>query len=295
MSAVAPTDLVPDPAPATARSRAIAGWPPALKIGAAIAVLLALLAIFGPLLLPDPNMQDLNDSYLPPLSDGHVLGTDPLGRDLLSWIASSLRVSAIVSISVVLIAGVIGVLVGLVAGYVGGFIDSALMRLADLQLAIPPLLLFVAASAVVGRSIPVMIVLLSIPSWVPYARVVRTQALVERERASVAAARLAGTSHLRILLGQLLPAIRGLVVVLASLQLGWILLWEAALAFVGLGLTPPTTSLGYMIAQGRDAINDAWWVVVFPGVALVLLVLASNLIGDGLRDQIDVDVEVIDA
>jgi peptide/nickel transport system permease protein len=253
------------------------------------------LALLGPLLLVEPNAQDLNESYAPPGTAGHVLGTDPLGRDVLSWIASSLRISALVAVTVVLVAGSVGVLVGLLAGYFGGPLDGLLMRLVDLQLAIPPLLLFVAAAAVAGRSVSTLIVLLCIPSWVPYARVVRTRMQVVRERASIKAARLAGVGHGEILLRHLLPDARGLVIVLASLQLGWILLWEAAVSFVGIGVQPPQTSLGFMIAQGRDALAEAWWVVAFPGLALALLVLASNLLGDGLRDAFDVDVELVEA
>ncbi|HZV74386.1 MAG TPA: ABC transporter permease [Conexibacter sp.] len=270
-------------------------WPTSLVVGVAIVVAAAVLALLGPLLLPDPNHQDLLTAALPPLSAGHPLGTDALGRDVLAWIASSIRISALVAVSVVTVAALVGVAVGLLAGYVGGAFDALLMRLVDLQLAIPPLLLFICAASVVGRSLLVIIVLLAIPSWVPYARVVRTRVLVERERASVAAARLAGASHLGVLVRELLPATRSLVIVLASLQLGWILLWETALSFVGIGVHPPSTSFGYMIAQGRDALAQQWWVVAFPGLVLALLVLASNLIGDGLGEQLDVEVEVTDA
>jgi peptide/nickel transport system permease protein len=269
--------------------------PPSLKAAIALFAAAALLGGLGPLLLVDPNAQDLNAAFAPPGSAGHPLGADPLGRDVLSWIASSLRISALIAVTVVLVAATVGVLVGLLAGYLGGALDALLMRLVDLQLAIPPLLLFVAAAAVAGRSVPTLIVLLCIPSWVPYARVVRTRVQVERERASIKGARLAGVGHAEILWRHLLPATRGLVIVLASLQLGWILLWEAAVSFVGIGVQPPQTSLGYMIAQGRDALAQAWWVVAFPGLVLALLVLASNLLGDGLRDALDVDVEVIEA
>jgi peptide/nickel transport system permease protein len=275
----------------SARSRRA---PAALLVAVGIIGTAACIAIVGPLVMVEPNKQDLLDAYVPPLTGGHLLGTDPLGRDVASWIASSLRTSAIVSVSVVVVAAVVGVIVGLIAGYFGGVFDSLLMRLVDLQLAIPPLLLFVAAAAVVGRSLLVIIVLLCIPSWVPYARVVRTRVQVERERSSIAAARLGGVGHAAVLARHLLPATRGLVIVLASLQLGWILLWEAALSFVGIGVHPPSTSLGYMISQGRDSLAEAWWVVAFPGLALALLVLASNLLGDGLRDAFDVDVELVD-
>jgi peptide/nickel transport system permease protein len=282
------------PAAVSRRARG-ARWPLALRIALVIVGAAVVLSVIGAVALPDPNQQDLANSAMPPLTAGHPLGTDSLGRDVLAWIASSLRISAVVSISVVVIAGCIGVFVGLVAGYAGGAFDALLMRVVDVQLAIPPLLLFICAAAVVGRSVLVIVVLLAIPSWVPYARVVRGRVLVERERASVAAARLAGASHLAILWRELLPAARSVVIVLASLQLGWILLWEAALSFVGIGVHPPSTSLGYLIAQGRDQLAQQWWVVVFPGLVLALLVLASNLLGDGLREVFDVDVEVTEA
>src|SRR5262249_35595407 len=162
-------------------------------------------ALIGPLFLPDPNDQDLMTAALPPLSAGHPLGTDALGRDVLAWIASSIKVSALVSLSVVGIASVVGVAVGLLAGYAGGAWDAFLRRVVARRRGIPPLLLLICAASVVGRSLLIIIVLLAIPSWVPYARVVRTRVLVERERASVAAARLAGASHLSVLVRDLLP------------------------------------------------------------------------------------------
>jgi peptide/nickel transport system permease protein len=168
------------------------------------------------------------------------------------------------------------------------------MRTVDLQLAIPPLLLFIAAAAAVGNSQTTLILLVSVVSWVTYARLVRTQILIEKQRASISAARLAGVGHTRIVVRHLLPSIGSVVLVVASLQLGYVLLWEASLAFVNLGVEPPATSLGFLIAQGRTTLAQAWWVVVFPGVMLALLLLAANLVGDGLRDRYGVEAEVID-
>lgn len=269
-------------------------WPGALRLGVAILAVAFAFALVGPAFLPDPSAQDLETAYLGPGSAGHPLGTDPLGRDVLAWIAAGIRTAGVIGLAVVTLSALIGLVIGLVAGYAGGLVDSVLMRLVDLQLAIPPLLLFITAAAVLGTDPLTLIVLLSVASWVPYARVVRAQVQIERERASIVAARLAGLGVGRVLVRHLLPATASTVVVLASLQLGFVLLWESALSFVGLGVQPPSHSLGFLIAQGRDALVEAWWVVVFPGLALMALVLAGNLVGDGLRDRLDVDAELFD-
>lgn len=266
----------------------------ALAVGAGIFAAALLLALAGALFMVDPNKQNLDDAFAPPFSAGHPLGTDALGRDVLSWIAHSVTTSLKIAIATVVLSAIIGVATGLVSAYAGGFLDALLMRAVDLQLAIPPLLLFIAAAAVVGNSQPTLILLLSVVSWVTYARLVRTQILVEKRRASVAAARLAGVGHVGIIVRHLLPSVLSPVLVIGSLQLGFVLLWEASLAFVNLGVQPPATSLGFLIAQGRTTVAQAWWVVVFPGAMLALLLLAANLVGDGLRDRFGVDAEVIE-
>jgi peptide/nickel transport system permease protein len=266
----------------------------ALAVGLGIFAAALLLALLGTLVMQDPNQQDLESAFAPPLSDGHLLGTDSLGRDVLSWIAHSITTSLKIGLVIVVISAVVGVAVGVVSAYAGGVLDALLMRTVDLQLAIPPLLLFMAAAAIVGNSQTTLIVLISVVSWVTYARMVRTQVLVEKQRASVAAARLAGVGHVRILVRHLLPSVGSIVLVIASLQLGFVLLWEASLAFVNMGVQPPAASLGFLIAQGRTTLAQAWWVVVFPGVMLALLLLAANLVGDGLRDRLGVDAEVMD-
>jgi peptide/nickel transport system permease protein len=263
-----------------------------LRLGAGLLGALVVLAIVGHFVLVDPQLQNLADSYLLPGSPGHPLGTDALGRDMLSWCLAGVFTSLRVSLGVVVLSAVVGGTVGLVAGYAGGTTDAVLMRLSDLQLSVPPLPLFIAASAVISNTMLSLIVLLSIVGWVPYARLVRARTLVERGRGYVAAARLAGTPAWRILLVHLLPTIFTEVAVLASLQAGIVLLWEAGLSFLGLGLQPPYTSLGFMISQGRTVLADAWWIVAMPGIVIVLLVLAFNLIGDGLRDAFKVDVDV---
>ena len=264
-----------------------------LRLGTALLVALVLFGVVGLFALPDPNAQDLNDAYARPGSADHPLGADALGRDILAWVSHGILTSLAVSASVVLLSALIGVVIGLTAGYTGGLADGLLMRVVDLQLAIPPLLLFIAASAVVGNEFWTLVLLLAVVGWVAYARIVRSEVLAERERSYVAAARLAGAPLPRVLFVHLLPATATLIIVLASLQAGIVLLWESGLSFLGLGLQPPTASLGFMISQGRSDLVEAWWIVTFPGIAIVLLVLAFNLLGDGLRDAFHLDVNVL--
>lgn len=265
---------------------------PSLRAGAGLLAMLLLFSLATSLFGVNPNHQDLNATYAPPGTAGHMLGTDPLGRDVLSWIGGGIRVGLMIGLAVATIAAFVGTLVGLLAGYTGGrATDSLLMRLVDLQLAVPPLLLFIAAAAVISPSMTSIVLLLAIPSWVPYARLVRTAVLSERERGYVAAARLAGTSHVRIIAGHLLPACASLIVIMFSLQVGYVLLWESALSFLGLGVQPPSTSLGFLISQGQEDLLGSWWVAALPGLTIMLMVLSFNLIGDGLRDVLRPDVE----
>ncbi|MGI6877086.1 MULTISPECIES: ABC transporter permease [Amycolatopsis] len=260
-----------------------------LRAGATLLGVLAFGAVVARILPVDPNTQDLAESYLPPLSGGHVLGTDVLGRDLLAWCAYGVATSLTVALMVVLISTFVGVLVGAYAAYMGGWVDAVLMRLVDLQLAVPPLLIFLAASMLIQPSFATMVVLLSSVGWVPYARLVRANVLVDRERGYVAAARLAGTRRIGILFGHLIPAAATPIIVYASLHIGFVVLSESALSFLGLGFQPPTASLGYMISQGRDQLVGSWWIATVPGLVIILLVVSANLIGDGLRDRFHLD------
>jgi peptide/nickel transport system permease protein len=247
--------------------------------------MLVLLAagVFGPMFLPNPNNENLAQGLLPPGTDGHLFGTDQLGRDVFTWVINGIRTSFIISSCVVGIGAVVGVSLGLYAGYFGGWVDNGIMRLVDLQLAVPPLLLFIAAAASFQPSMLTLIILLALVSWIPYARVVRARALSERESGFVAASRLAGSSHKRVLATHLLPVVSTIPIVIISLQFGYVLLWESGLSFLGLGVNPPQASLGYMIAQGREVLSTAWWVVVFPGLTILLIVVAANVLGEGLR------------
>jgi peptide/nickel transport system permease protein len=260
-----------------------------LRAGSLLLAALLLVSVVSAFTLDDPNRQDLLASYASPGADGHLFGTDALGRDVFAWCAAGVRTALVVSLGVVALSALVGVTVGLVAGYVGGPLDALLMRLVDLQLAIPPLLLFIAVAVVVRGGMLTVILLLSAIGWLPYARIVRTRTVAMRGSAYVDAARLAGVRAPVILVRHLLPQSATLVFVLASLQAGIVLLWESGLSFLGLGLSPPTTSLGFLVSQGRGDLADAWWIVTFPGLTIVLLVLAFNLIGDGLRDRFNVD------
>jgi peptide/nickel transport system permease protein len=265
---------------------------PTLRLGLVILLTMVAVGVLGKVALPDAEQQDLAKAFAAPGSAGHPLGTDQLGRDVLAWISDGIWVALGVAIGVVVLSAIVGVAVGLVAGYFGGIADMGLMRLVDLSLAIPPLILFLAAAAVLRTTMVTLILLISSVMWLPYARLVRSATLVEREQGYVITARLGGASRTRILFGHLLPGVSTVVLVLASLQCGYVLLWESGLSFLGLGIRPPQHSLGYIIAQGRGTLEQAWWVVVLPGAALAMLVLACNLVGDGLRDLIHQDVEV---
>jgi peptide/nickel transport system permease protein len=231
-----------------------------------------------------PAYQNLAASLVGPGSAGHVLGTDPLGRDVFAWVGSGIRTSFEVSLAVVCLSAIVGSAIGIIAGYVGGWLDAVLMRLADIQLSVPPLVLFIAASAVVANSFPSLVILLSIVGWVPYARLCRARVLTQRERGYVLAARLAGRRRGAIVLLHLLPGVVSEITVLASLQAGMVLVWEAGLSFLGLGLQPPYVSLGFLMAEGKGVISQAWWVAAFPGLTLATMVLGFNLTGDSLRD-----------
>jgi peptide/nickel transport system permease protein len=282
----------PRPGPsARVRERAIR-WhrlPISLRIGLSMLALLMAASLLGLVVGEDPTQQNLADVNAPPGSPGYSLGSDPLGRNVLAWTLGGIRTAVLVSAGVVLLSGLIGVSIGLVTGYFGRAVDAILMRLADLMLAVPPILLFLAASAVITINTVSLILLFTVAAWVPYARTVRASVLAERSRAHVSAARLAGSGHVRIMAIHLLPSAITAVLVVGSLQFGYVMLWESGLSFLGLGLQPPTTSLGFMISQGRDTMTTTWWLVVVPGVALSLLVIAMNMIGDGLRDLFDVE------
>ena len=258
---------------------------------ALLAVVLA--GVFAPLLVPrDPGTQKTDVRLEGPglvFEEGTVaiLGTDQLGRDVLSRAIFGIRASLFVGISGVLLAGLLGVGLGLIAGYFGGPWDMAIMRLADIQLAFPGILMALALTAALGPSVRNLIVALTVTGWVLYARLVRGVVLSVKEREFVEGARALGASNSRIVLRHVLPNVISPVVIVAALDLGRMILAESSLSFLGLGIQPPTPSWGSMIADGRSYLFNAWWVSTFPGLFLAVTVMVIALLGDAVRDSLD--------
>jgi peptide/nickel transport system permease protein len=266
---------------------------PGLAIGLVIVVAIGLIAVLAPLISPhDPLAQHLTDRLKPPVwlpggSSTYLLGTDQTGRDLLSRIIWGSRTSLVIGLASVALGALIGVSSGLVAGYRGGWLDLVIGRLADIQQAIPFLILALAVIAVVGSSILNLIVVLGIGSWLYYFRVTRGEVLSVRQRPYIEAARAAGVGDRRILSRHVLPNIAGSIAVIVTLQIPQVILFTAALTFLGLGVPPPTPEWGALIYDGRDYLQTAWWLTVEPATILVVFVLGVNLLGDALRDELD--------
>jgi peptide/nickel transport system permease protein len=240
----------------------------------------------------DPTEQDITNRLRAPGSQdaagrAHLLGTDHLGRDILARMIFGARPALMVGFAAVAISGVLGMMVGLLSGYFGGLIDDVFMRLADVQLAFPFILLAIAVIGVLGPSLPVIIVVIGVSSWVVYARVVRGAVLSLREREFVQAALALGSRDGRVLLRHILPNAFTPWLVVATLDMARVIVIESALSFLGLGVQPPTPTWGGMLADGRVYISTAWWLATFPGLAILVTVLGINLFGDGLRDTLD--------
>jgi peptide/nickel transport system permease protein len=264
-----------------------------VAVGGGIVALIFVLAVLAPVISPhDPLAQVLVDRLKPPAwlpggSPAYVLGTDAVGRDLLSRILWGARTSLEIGVLSVLIGASIGVSAGLLAGYRGGWVDIVIGRLADIQQAIPLLILALAIIAVVGSSILNLVVVLGVGSWLYYFRVVRGEVLSVRERPYIDAARAVGVGDRRLLLRHVLPNVVGSIVVIVTLEIPQVILFTAGLTFLGLGVPPPTPEWGRLIFDGRDYLQSAWWLTVEPAVVLVLFVLGVNLLGDALRDRLD--------
>ncbi len=297
MAAVAVAAPTPPPAAGDSSPVRVAlrriGRDPAAVIGAAIVLVVAICALFTPLIVhADPNAQDLAATLQPPAwlaggSRAHLLGTDNLGRDLLTRIVWGARVSAIVGLAVVAIGGTIGIGAGLLAGYRRGWVDALIARITDVQLAFPLVLLAVAIVAVVGPGLGTVIAAIGLTSWVQYVRVIRAETLSLREREFVAAAQASGATSGRIVLRHLLPNVASASIVLATFEIARAVVLESSLSFLGLGVPPTTPSWGGMLADGRQYLDTAWWVALFPGLAIMTAVMGVNLLGDGLRDALD--------
>ncbi len=262
-------------------------------VGASIVVAVALMALLAPLISPhDPLAQVLTDRLKPPAwlpggSPAYLLGTDANGRDILSRIIWGSRTSIEIGVLSVALGAAIGVTSGLLAGYRGGWIDLVVGRLADIQQAIPFLILALAVIAVVGSSILNLILVLGAGSWLYYHRVVRGEVLAVRKRPYIEAARAVGAGDGRILGRHILPNIAGSIIVIVTLEIPQVILFTAGLTFLGLGVPPPTPEWGRLIFEGRDYLQTAWWLTLAPATFLVITVLGVNLLGDGLRDRLD--------
>jgi peptide/nickel transport system permease protein len=258
-------------------------------IGVILITALVLMALTAPLIAPhDPKAQDLRARLRPPVwvkagTWNHVLGTDQLGRDILSRVIWGSRVSLLVGTAVVLVAGTFGVVMGLLAGYRGGRTDSFIMRWIDTQVAFPGLLLALIILAVIGPSMATLIIVLSLNGWMVYGRMTRSAVLSVRQTAYVEAAEIIGCSGRRVIFRHILPNLTSPLLTLAILEFARIVLAEAALSFLGLGIQPPATSWGLDVATGKDYLFRAWWLVTMPGVGIAVTVLAINLVASWMR------------
>ncbi|MCC7368980.1 MAG: ABC transporter permease [Chloroflexi bacterium] len=283
---------VPPPATTVAvRRRRRISLPPSAWLGLGMTLFVVVLAILAPLLAPyPPNDQELMRSLAPPFwleggSFASPLGADYQGRDLLSRLLFGARTSLLVGVSAVLIAGLIGAPLGLVAGYFGGGVDEVLMRLADAQLALPPIVLAIGILTMTGSTLPTIVAVLGVIGWVQYARVVRGQTLTLKEREFILAARVCGATDRRIIFRHIFPNTLGPMLVIATVNVSGMILAEASLSFLGIGIRPPTAAWGTMLSEGREVFGTAWWNAVFPGLAIVWTVFGINLLGDAWQQR----------
>jgi len=256
--------------------------------GVVLFVAVVFAASIGPSLVPyDPNRNDINVRLKPPLTPGHVLGTDALGRDLLARLIFGARISLLMCSVSVLLGMVIGVGIGLLAGFAGGWVDAVLMRLVDAQLAFPFIILALVIVTAIPPSVSTLILLLVLSAWVLFARTVRGSVLKEINREYVQGAVVLGASKLRIALKYVLPNLIPTIAVIASLELAALIMFEATLSFLGVGIQPPTPSWGGMMLEGQVYMRTAWWITTLPGVAIFIATLSLNLVSEGLRDILD--------
>ncbi|MEW5866639.1 MAG: nickel transporter permease [Bacillota bacterium] len=266
------------------------GRNPLTRAALIVVIGLVVVAIFAPLLAPYPEhargLANPREKLLPP-SLAHPFGTDELGRDVLSRVIFGTRISLQIGVLAVGLSLLIGVPLGVVAGYAGGKVDEAIMRITDIFLSFPPLLLAIAIAAFLGPSLRNAMIAIAIAWWPWYTRLLRSQAISTRERPFVAAAKAIGTSGFRIVTTHILPNCMGPVIVQASMDFGSVVLTSAALSFLGLGAQPPTPEWGLMLSTSRNYFLTAWWYSMFPGAAMFITVLVFNLLGDGLREILD--------
>jgi peptide/nickel transport system permease protein len=257
-------------------------------LGLAIVLTLILVAVLAPWIAPHhPHEQNLAQRLLPPGSGSHLLGTDEFGRDILSRIIYGARVTLYIVVLVALIAAPIGLIVGTAAGYLGGWVDAALMRITDVFLSFPSLILALAFVAALGPGIENAVIAIALTSWPPYARIARAETMTIRNSDFIAVARIQGAGTGRILFRHVMPLCVSSLTVRVTLDMAGIILTAAGLGFLGLGAQPPMAEWGAMVSSGRRYILDQWWVATIPGLAIFIVSLAFNLLGDGLRDVLD--------
>ena len=273
-------------------------WP---VIPAAVIVLLVLMGVFGPYIAPhDPVIADARSRHVPPVgmevcvgprckvgSWTNPLGTDHVGRDVLSRIIVGSRISLIVAALSLVVGLIVGTSIGMISGYLGGIFDEIITRIVDIWLALPFLMVALLVVLIFGQSIGVVFLLLAVLSWVGFVRVVRAQTLQLKEMDYVALARIAGASPVRIILRHVLPGVINSAIVIATLNVGNLILAEATLSFLGAGIPPPTPAWGVLISEGREYIGTAWWQTAFPGVGIFMVVMSLNFLGDWARDRFD--------
>jgi peptide/nickel transport system permease protein len=251
------------------------------------------MAILAPLLAPySPIDQTLRDKLIPPFwfeggSSKYILGTDAFGRDILSRLIYGSRVSLIVAALALTVGGGVGLVIGIVAGYLGGIIETILMRLVDAAFTFPAILFALLLAVTMGQGLGTLVIAISLLLWAPFARIIRGEVLALKQRDFVALAKVRGCSQLRIMLTHILPNVLNTFMVLVTLNIGVVIIAEAALSFLGAGIPPPTPTWGLMVSEGRGRIAEAWWVSLIPGLAITALVLSVNLFGDWLRDRLD--------
>ncbi len=261
---------------------------PLAMAGLLITSILLFVALFAPMLAPhDPIAQDLSQRLLPPLTSGHPMGTDEFGRDILSRILYGSRITLYIVLLVVLTAPVAGLFIGTVAGYFGGWVDAVLMRITDIFLAFPKLILALALVAVLGPGMVNAVLAIALTSWPPYARVARAETLTVRSSDYIAAVRLQGAGGGRVIWGHIMPMCLPSVIIRVTLDMAGVILTAAGLGFLGLGVQPPLPEWGAMISSGRKYLFEQWWVATMPGLAIFIVSLGFNLLGDGLRDVLD--------
>lgn len=261
---------------------------PLAMLGLTIVSALLLMAAFAPWIAThDPITQDLTQRLIPPLTDGHLMGTDEFGRDIFSRVVYGSRITLYIVALVAVTAPVFGLLVGTVSGYAGGWVDQVLMRITDIFLAFPKLILALALVAVLGPGVENAVLAIALTSWPPYARVARAETLTVRNSDYISAVRLQGAGPARIIWGHVMPMCLSSVIIRVTLDMAGVILTAAGLGFLGLGVQPPMPEWGLMISSGRKFLFEQWWVATMPGLAIFVVSLGFNLLGDGLRDVLD--------